>query len=173
MFSIISVIISLFITFYNPRVPSHVKFENLALSDKNFGFPLQYFEGEILSVDESKYRIRARSLYTLIILSGLSGLAPQGNALGTPVPIAHVLLQKNQFYQTNFSVTNFLKIAQIYDEDSNEIVLTNSEIEQLDFLITQVRSSLDEAILQLRGGDISSDMILVAILIALQCARLV
>ena len=169
----ISLFIAVMITFFSPKIP-----ENLNVNSQEFdfylqsGFPFQYFEGEILNVEESNYRIRAIRLYIFIISGVLSSLVKTelAHGIGTSISPTKVSIERILPDLGKFSMKDFLKIADFYDENSNKIILTNLQIDQLDIVINQVRSgriSAEEAVLQLRGGAGWGDLIVIGVFVAL------
>ena len=71
-----------------------------------------------------------------MIISGvLSSLVKTelAHGMGTSRLVPKVSIEKILPNLENFSMKNLLKISDFYDENSNKIILTNLQIDQLDF----------------------------------------
>jgi hypothetical protein len=58
---LISVSLALIINFYSPEITKNTKSMGIIINKENYqqiGFPYQYFQGEFLSEDDAKYRLR-------------------------------------------------------------------------------------------------------------------
>lgn len=159
--------------FFTPRIPTLVK--NKIKTDKEFsfdlnkGFPLQYFRGETLSSHEVNYRIRFIFFNMLMAFCGLSPmLGNPANSIALPIPKMLNQSAIERSFHKGFSINNLLKIANFYDENSNKITLSKSQIENLDRVLEQYRSgnlSAKEAVLQLRGGNGWLDVIAIGVFV--------
>ena len=108
-----------------------------------------------------------------IIVLGISGCLLLGipqSAEGIGVPNSPISNRPfiERSASRSFSVENFLKIFDIYDGDSNKIVLTKSQIEKLDSVISLYRSghlSAEQVALEMRGGSGWVDLISIGVFV--------
>jgi hypothetical protein len=77
-------------------------------------------------------------------------------------------IDRIQGYEYNSQLKNFLKITPTSIENFDKIILTSKQIKQFDTLGQQVihgSITIDEAILQLRGGNRLTDIIVIMVFV--------
>jgi hypothetical protein len=87
MWSLISLSLALIIYFYSPEIPSYKK--SMVINEENYspiGFPYQYFEGEFLSENEVKYRLRVIFISLVFGISTSLPLVPSAGVMLSPPP---------------------------------------------------------------------------------------
>jgi len=170
MWTLVSVSLALLIHFCTPEIPEFKK--SLLISETNYspiGFPYQYFEGESLTEGEVKYRLRVIFISLIFGASTSLPLAPPlGIALPPPPLISPAPMERIQRNESNSYYKNFPKVGTTLTEQSYKIVFTEKQIKELDRLGLEVTSDLttiDEAILQLRGGSLTDLAVILAFVI--------
>ena len=162
MWTLISVSLALGIHFYTPDIPKNKK--SMLINENYYGqigFPYQYFSVECLSEEEVHYRLRLIYIYLMFGLSTSLFLAPS-TAVILPLLSSRQSIERIQVNEPSSQFKNFLKIAPTFIENSDKIVLTDKQIKQFEILIKQLISgsiTMEEAILQIRGGDGLTDVV--------------
>jgi len=161
MWGLISIISALVINFYTPKIPDSKNSINNNLWTRSF--PFQYFEGEVLTDDQVKYRfgiIYINSLmFTTVTVSSFPALGPIMQ-IGLPIPLVSVerLMERNNFYFQNEKMKKSLPIIK---DIVDQLELTGPQAEKLEIVAEQFvlgKIKREDAILKLRGGDGMGDI---------------
>lgn len=156
MLTFFSVLLALGINFYTPEIQKNNK---PIVTDQRyfpqFGFPYQYFLGEYLTDKDVNYRIRviyvSFRMYFTVASFGIPTLGPVVGQVLLPVFSPNVPLEVLISNQANYKTKNAALTAPMFQDKANKVKLTNEQIEIfkkcMDGFIT-----IDEAILELRGG---------------------
>ena len=154
MWEIISIIGALIINFCTPKISNcKIVDTNDSSTIVNYGFPFQYFEGEILTDKQVKYRFKIIYLNSMIVItfgsSGLTTVGPIIHQVGLPLMLPsnsiELVIQGNQNQQ----------IYSVINDIAKELKLTVSETKKLQIISQEYllgRITPEAAILKLRGG---------------------
>lgn len=139
-------------TFLNYRDNFELKEGVNSMSKKNRGFPLEYFPGEILTEWEAGIN---RKMF-LFRVTGVGGaLTPNVSVM---VPSAPTAINRIQFSSQDSMISQTKAsslIAPVITNQPDKIILTDLQLDELNQISSKFLDgsiSIDEAILQLRGG---------------------
>jgi hypothetical protein len=109
MWEIFSILSALIINFYSPKINNSVNNDAELIRS----FPFQYYEGEILTDDQVKYRLRIIYInYLMFITVSFSSFSVLGPIIqiGLPLPVSPVLLERLMQQENFYSQIFFLPV---------------------------------------------------------------
>jgi hypothetical protein len=131
------------------------------------GFPIKYYEGEVLSNEEAYNRFRLIYIRLMSVICNTSPLISPSISVVLTIFLNKPSIEKIKTNEVSYQFKHFLKIESKSIENPDKIILTKKQIKQCNFFAKQVMKNditVDQAILKIRAEDGVTDIVIMLFL---------